>query len=84
MNNETDLRVIVKAKQLIVHTLRITSNTKHFPKKFRHSLVDKIQIKSIDIRCKKFSIYVDIHECCQGHSIEDDAKNKAELCERSM
>ncbi len=44
-----DLKVIVKAKELVVHTLRITSNANRFPKKFRFSLVDRMQIKAMNI-----------------------------------
>lgn len=46
---DTDLKVIVKAKELAVHTFKLTSNCNRYPKKYRHSLVDKIQIKSLDI-----------------------------------
>lgn len=46
---ETDLKVIVKAKELAVHTFKLTSNSNRYPKKFRHSLVDKMQIKSLEI-----------------------------------
>ena len=44
-----DLRVIVKAKELAVHSFKLTSNNNRYPKKYRHSLVDKIQIKSLEI-----------------------------------
>ena len=33
----------------MVHTLRITSNANRYPKKFRFSLVDKMQNKSMEI-----------------------------------
>lgn len=46
---DTDLKVIVKAKELAVHTFKLTSNCNRYPKKYRHSLVDKIQIKSLDL-----------------------------------
>lgn len=46
---DTDLRVIVKAKELSVHSFRLTSNSNRYPKKYRHSLCDKIQIKSLEI-----------------------------------
>lgn len=46
---DTDLKVVVKAKELAVHSFKLTSNCNRYPKKYRHSLVDKIQIKSIDI-----------------------------------
>lgn len=45
----TDLQVILKAKDLAEHTLRITSNCNRYPKKYRFSLVDKMQIKSMKI-----------------------------------
>ena len=47
--SDTDLKVIIKAKELAVHSFKLTSNCNRYPKKYRHSLVDKIQIKSIDI-----------------------------------
>ena len=46
---DTDLRVIVKAKELAVHSFKLTSNSNRYPKKYRHSLCDKIQIKSLEI-----------------------------------
>ena len=46
---ETELKVILKAKDLAEHTLRVTSNCNRYPKKFRFSLVDRMQIKSLNI-----------------------------------
>lgn len=46
---ETELKVIVKAKELMEHTFVLTSNSNRYPKKYRHSLVDRIQLKSLDI-----------------------------------
>lgn len=46
---DSDLKVIVKAKELTVHSFKITSNINRYPKKYRHSLVDKIQIKCLEI-----------------------------------
>lgn len=46
---ENDLKVIGKAKDLAVHSFRLTSNCNRYPKKYRHSLVDRIQIKSLEI-----------------------------------
>lgn len=46
---DNDLKVIVKAKDLAVHSFKLTSNCNRYPKKYRHSLVDRIQIKSLDI-----------------------------------
>lgn len=47
--NENELKVIVKAKELAVHSFKLTSNCNRYPKKYRHSLVDRIQLKSLDI-----------------------------------
>ena len=46
---DNDLKVIVKAKELAVHSFKLTSNCNRYPKKYRHSLVDRVQIKSLDI-----------------------------------
>lgn len=46
---DNDLKVIVKAKELAVHSFKLTSNCNRYPKKYRHSLVDRIQLKSLDI-----------------------------------
>ena len=46
---DNDLKVIVKAKELAVHTFKLTSNCNRYPKKYRHSLGDQIQNKSLKI-----------------------------------
>lgn len=46
---DTELKVILKAKELAEHTLRVTSNCNTYPKKFRFSLVDKMQNKALEI-----------------------------------
>ena len=46
---EQDLKVIVKAKELALHSFVLTSNCNRYPKKYRHSLVDHIQKKSLEI-----------------------------------
>lgn len=46
---DNDLKVIVKAKELAVHSFKLTSNCNRYPKKYRHSLVDEIQKKSLQI-----------------------------------
>lgn len=46
---DTELKVILKAKELAEHTIRITSNCNRYPKKYRFSLVDRMQIKSLNI-----------------------------------
>lgn len=44
-----DLKVIVKAKELAIHTVRLTSNCNKFPKKYRFTLCDKMQNKALAI-----------------------------------
>ena len=44
-----DLAVIVKAKEMVIYTLRITNNEKNFPKRYRLSVVNKIQDKAFEI-----------------------------------
>ena len=44
-----DLKVIVKAKELAVHTVKLTSNCNKFPKKYRFTLCDKMQNKALTI-----------------------------------
>ena len=46
---DNDLKVVLKAKELAVHSFKLTSNCNRYPKKYRHSLVDQIQIKSLEI-----------------------------------
>jgi hypothetical protein len=46
---EKEMQVIIKAKELSFYTLEITSNCKTFPKKFRFTLVDRMQRKGFDI-----------------------------------
>ncbi len=47
--SDTDFKVIVKAKELALHSFKLASNSNRYPKKYRHSLCDKIQIKSLEI-----------------------------------
>ena len=49
MADSKELQVIIKAKELAKHTLIITSNANRYPKKYRFSLVDKMQNKALDI-----------------------------------
>lgn len=46
---ENELNVIVKAKELAVHTIRVTSNCNRYPKKYRFSIVDRMQNTSMEI-----------------------------------
>lgn len=67
---ENDLKVIVKAKELAVHSFKLTSNANRYPKKYRHSLVDRIQIRSLDI-------YETLLEANRIHNVT----HKRERCE---
>lgn len=40
---EKELQVIVKAKELALHTMKLTSNCNRYPKKYRHSLVWRVE-----------------------------------------
>jgi hypothetical protein len=46
---DKDLLVIKKSMDLVEHTIRLTSNTNRYPKKYRFSLVDKMANKSMNI-----------------------------------
>ena len=67
---DNDLQVIVKAKELAVHSFKLTSNCNRYPKKYRHSLVDRIQVKSLNI-------YDTLMEANRIHN----ATHKRERCE---
>lgn len=49
MAENNELQVIIKAKELAKHTLILTSNCNRYPKKYRFSLVDKMQNKCLNI-----------------------------------
>lgn len=49
MADNNELQVLIKAKQLAKHTLILTSNANRYPKKYRFSLVDKMQNKCLNI-----------------------------------
>lgn len=68
---ENELKVILKAKDLCEHTLRITSNCNRYPKKFRFSLVDKMQIKALEI-------YEYLYEANRT-DLKDYARERSEL-----
>lgn len=68
---ETELKVILKAKELAEHTLRITSNCNRYPKKFRFSLVDKMQNKSL-------YIYTCLYEANRT-DLKNNKKERSEL-----
>ena len=45
----SEFNVIVKAKDLVKHTFTITNSTERFPKKYRFTLVNRIQDKAVQI-----------------------------------
>lgn len=55
MNNQqtntqpSELNVITKAKDLVKHTYTITNSTNRYPKKYRFTLVNRMQNRVIDI-----------------------------------
>lgn len=44
-----DLQVIIKSKNLVKHTIKLTSNCNKFPKKYRFTLCDRMQTKAMSI-----------------------------------
>lgn len=73
---EKDMEVIIKAKNLAEHTLRITSNCNRYPKKYRFSLVDKMQNKALEI-------YEYLHEANRT-DIRDYKRDRLELQTKSI
>lgn len=67
---ENDLKVIVKAKELAVHSFKLTSNCNRYPKKYRHSLCDEIQKTGMHIyrellRANRISNITNKYERCE-------------------
>lgn len=73
---ETELKVILKAMELAEHTLRVTSNCNTYPKKYRFSLVDKIQNKALEI-------YENLQEANRT-DIRDYKRHRLELQTRAI
>lgn len=69
--SNTELKVILKAKELAKHTLKVTSNANRYPKKWRFSLVDKMQNKALEI-------YEKLHEANRT-DIVDYKRERLEL-----
>lgn len=49
---ESKLEVFVRAHDLAVYTIKITSNAKNFPEEYRHALTDEITRTAIQIFTK--------------------------------
>lgn len=45
----SEFNVVVKAKDLVKHSFTVTNSTQKFPKKYRFTLVNRIQDKAVDI-----------------------------------
>lgn len=45
----SELTVITKAKDLVKHTYTLTENTERYPKKYRFTLVNRLQNRATDI-----------------------------------
>lgn len=73
---DTELKVIVKAKELALHSFKLTSNCNRYPKKYRHSLVDKIQIKSLEI-------YETLHEANRINN-KTDKRSRCETITKAI
>ena len=71
MGDNKELQVIIKSKELAKHTLILTSNANRYPKKYRFSLVDKMQNKCLDI-------YEALYEANRT-DIKDYKRNRLEL-----
>ena len=69
--SEDKLKVILKAEELAEHTLKVTSNCNRYPKKYRFSLVDKMQNKSLEI-------YEYLHEANRT-DLRDYRRERSEL-----
>lgn len=48
-NEPSEFGIIIKAKDLIKHSFIITNSTTKFPKKYRFTIVNRIQDRAIDI-----------------------------------
>lgn len=76
---EKDFTILIKAEEPAEHTLRITSNCNHYPKKYRHSLVDKMQNKSLDIYTTLYEANRISHGNCKTLAKNTDEKIKTIL-----
>ncbi len=56
---QKEMSVIVKAKNLMYHSCKMTANAKRFPKKYRFSIAARIENISIDI----YESLLEANEC---------------------
>jgi len=74
----SEFNVIVKAKDLVKHSFTITSNTTKFPKKFRFTLVNRIQDKAVEIyQCAIEANELDLR-------IEEDHRERQKLQAKAL
>ena len=64
----SEFGVIVKAKDLVKHSFTVTNNTTKFPKKYRFTVVNRIQDRAVDI----FDCVMEANEL----DLRDAAENK--------
>jgi hypothetical protein len=73
-----ELNVITKAKDLVKHTFTLTENTERYPKKFRFTLVQRLQDRAVDIyNCLLEANELDLRE-------PDEAKERGRLQARAL
>lgn len=82
--SQGELDVIVKAKQMAVHTIELTNNTNYFPKRYRLTVTDKIVNKAIEI----FMLLYEANEIYPRNRNEFDERKhnqrKAMACCRTL
>lgn len=49
ISGDKDFLILVKAKDLVKHTITITENSRRFPKKYRFTFVNRMQNLTLDI-----------------------------------
>lgn len=78
LNRTGDLTVITKAKDLLNHTLMLTNNTNHFPKKVRFTICQRMQNTCLDI----------LHDIIAANEIypktPEEARRRADLQREAM
>lgn len=70
----SELTVITKAKDLVKHTYTLTENTERFPKKYRFTLVNRLQNRATDI----FECLIEANELDLRDP--EEAKERARIC----
>ena len=74
----SELTVITKTKELVKHTYTLTENTERFPKKYRFTLVNRLQNRATDI----FECLIEANELDLRDP--EEAKERARLQARAL